>query len=45
MEAAIEAASAGNAIAFKQFTEHARAYVELLIERRRNKDRIAFCDG
>ena len=41
----IEAVSAGNAIAFKQFTEHARAYVELLLECRRNKDRIAFCDG
>jgi hemerythrin-like domain-containing protein len=32
MEAAIEPASAGDTTALKQFTEHARAYIELLLE-------------
>jgi len=32
MEAAIEPASAGDAAALKKFAEHARAYIELLLE-------------
>jgi hemerythrin-like domain-containing protein len=32
MEAAIEPASAGDAAALREFTEHARAYIELLLE-------------
>ena len=32
MEAAIESASAGDATALKEFAEHARAYIELLLE-------------
>ena len=32
MEAAIEPASAGDATAVKEFTEHARAYIELVLE-------------
>ncbi len=32
MEAVIEPASAGDAVALREFTEHARAYIELLLE-------------
>lgn len=32
MEAAIESASTGDSTALKKFTEHARAYIELLLE-------------
>jgi hemerythrin-like domain-containing protein len=42
MEAAIEAASAGDASALKEFTEHAQAYIELLLEYIANQEDCLF---